>query len=95
MIRGIHHVGVNCRDLARMTRFYCEAFGFAPVDEGFGWADEPVMDRIVDVAGSAAKGVMLRAGSAISNCSSIPLRLPTSPGRSGPTIAAIRISASM
>ncbi|TCM40535.1 VOC family protein [Novosphingobium sp. ST904] len=62
MIRGIHHVGVNCRDLARMTRFYCEAFGFAPVDEGFGWADEPVMDRIVDVAGSAAKGVMLRAG---------------------------------
>ena len=63
MIRGIHHVGINCRDIARMTRFYREAFGFEPVDpEGFAWADEPIMDRIVDVPGSASKGVMLRAG---------------------------------
>jgi catechol 2,3-dioxygenase-like lactoylglutathione lyase family enzyme len=63
MIRGIHHVGINCRDIERMTRFYREAFGFEPVDpEGFAWADEPIMDRIVDVPGSAAKGVMLRAG---------------------------------
>ncbi len=62
MIRGIHHVGVNCRDIGRMKRFYCEAFGFEPVDDGFGWAHEPVMDLIVDVPGSAAKGVMLRAG---------------------------------
>lgn len=63
MIRGIHHIGVNCRDLERMKRFYCEAFGFAPVDEeGFGWADMEVMDHIVDVPGSAAKGCMLRAG---------------------------------
>ena len=61
MIRGIHHVGINCRDLDRMTRFYCEAFGFRPVDEGFAWADEPVMDHIVDVKGAASKGIMLRA----------------------------------
>lgn len=63
MIRGIHHVGVNCRDIERMTRFYCEAFGFTLVDaNGFAWAGEPMMDHIVDVKGSAAKGVMLRAG---------------------------------
>lgn len=63
MIRGIHHVGVNCRDMERMKRFYCEAFGFELVDEeGFAWADMEVMDRIVDVPGSAAKGCMLRAG---------------------------------
>ena len=63
MIRGIHHIGMNCRDLDRMKRFYGEAFGFKPVDEeGFAWADEPVMDHIVDVKGSAAKGIMLRAG---------------------------------
>jgi glyoxylase I family protein len=63
MIRGIHHIGMNCRDIDRMKRFYCEAFGFEPVDEeGFAWADEPLMDHIVDVKGSAAKGVMLRAG---------------------------------
>ncbi|GFE74376.1 MULTISPECIES: VOC family protein [Novosphingobium] len=62
MIRGIHHIGVNCRDLDRMTRFYRDALGFEPVDEGFAWRDEPVMDLIVDLSGSAAKGVMLRAG---------------------------------
>lgn len=63
MIRGIHHVGVNCRDIDRMKRFYIEAFGFTAVDDGFAWADEPAMDVIVDVPGSASKGVMLRAGS--------------------------------
>jgi glyoxylase I family protein len=63
MIRGIHHVGINCRDMARMQKFYGDAFGFKPVDEeGFAWADEPLMDHIVDVKGSAAKGIMLRAG---------------------------------
>ena len=63
MIRGIHHIGMNCRDLERMKRFYIEAFGFELVDaEGFAWADEPMMDHIVDVKGSAAKGAMLRAG---------------------------------
>lgn len=61
MITGIHHVGINCRDIDRMKRFYCEAFGFRPVDDGFAWADEPMMDHIVDVQGSASRGVMLRA----------------------------------
>ena len=28
MIRGIHHVGMNCRDLDRMKKFYMDAFGF-------------------------------------------------------------------
>ncbi|MBV1917328.1 MAG: VOC family protein [Sphingomonadaceae bacterium] len=62
MIRAIHHVGVNCRDMARMQAFYCEAFGFEPVDDGFGWSDDAAMDHIVDVKSSAARGVMLRAG---------------------------------
>ncbi|MFA7585132.1 MAG: VOC family protein [Novosphingobium sp.] len=62
MIRGIHHIGMNCRDLDRMTRFYCEALGFEVIDEGFAWENEPIMDRIVDLPGSAARGIMLRAG---------------------------------
>lgn len=63
MIRGIHHVGMNCRDMERMKKFYCEAFGFEPVDDGFGWdKGEETMDYIVDVKDSASKGVMLRAG---------------------------------
>lgn len=63
MIRGIHHIGMNCRDLERMKRFYCEAPGFAPVDaDGLSRAWEPVMEHIVDLRGSVAKGYVLRAG---------------------------------
>lgn len=63
MIRGIHHVGVHVHDLERMIGFYRDAFGFELVGEPFAWANEPVLDRLVDVRGSAAKGAMLRAGS--------------------------------
>ncbi|MBU6266547.1 MAG: VOC family protein [Sphingomonadales bacterium] len=64
MIRGIHHIGINCRDMDRMVRFYAEAFGFAAVEpEGFAWdKGTEMMDHIVDVKDSASKGIMLRAG---------------------------------
>ncbi|EZP84520.1 Bleomycin resistance protein [Novosphingobium resinovorum] len=63
MIRGIHHIGMNCRDIERMKRSYCEAPGFAPEDaDGLSRAREPVMDHIVDLRGSVAKGYVLRAG---------------------------------
>ena len=67
MIRGIHHIGMNCRDMERMKKFYCEAFGFEPVDdEGFSWPKgEETMDYIVDVKDSASKGIMLRAGTCV------------------------------
>lgn len=62
MIRGIHHVGVHVRDLDKMVAFYKAAFGFELVGEAFAWKDEPVLDRLIDVPGSAARGAMLRAG---------------------------------
>src|SRR6202011_3309200 len=62
MIRGIHHVAVHVRDLDRMLKFYSEAFGFAIVGEEFSWRDTPILDQILDVPGSAARGAMLRAG---------------------------------
>jgi catechol 2,3-dioxygenase-like lactoylglutathione lyase family enzyme len=62
MIRGIHHVAVHVRDLDRMIKFYKEAFGFEEAGEQFSWKNEALLDRIIDVPGSAARGVMLRAG---------------------------------
>lgn len=63
MIRGIHHVGINCRDLDRMIRFYTEAFGFEQVHT-MGWEKSPFLDTVVDVPGSACKGALMRCGNA-------------------------------
>jgi glyoxylase I family protein len=62
MIRGIHHTGINVRDMDRMLRFYTEGLGFSPVGDAFAWAHSPELDHIVDVPDSAARGIMLRAG---------------------------------
>lgn len=62
MIVGIHHIAINTRDFDRMLRFYDEAFGFKPCRENFDWQDEPVIDHMIDVKGSAARSVMLKAG---------------------------------
>lgn len=62
MIRGIHHVSVHVNDLAKMMDFYRRAFGFELVGEEFAWKDVDLLDKILDVPGSAAKGAMMRAG---------------------------------
>lgn len=63
MIQAVHHIGINCRDLDRMVRFYSDAFGFMPVVENFSWErGNAEIDHLVDVRDSAAKMKMLRAG---------------------------------
>ena len=62
MITGIHHVGVHVRDLDRMIAFYRDAFGFEPVGDEYQWRDEAIIDQIIDVPGSAARTIMMRAG---------------------------------
>jgi catechol 2,3-dioxygenase-like lactoylglutathione lyase family enzyme len=62
MIVGVHHVAINVRDFDRMSLFYREAFGFVPCREEFNWSGLPVIDHMIDVADSAARSVMLKAG---------------------------------
>ncbi len=63
MIRGIHHVAISTPDLDRLVAFYTDVVGFEPV-MGTAWADRPLVDRMIDTPGSAARQVMLRAGNA-------------------------------
>ncbi len=45
-----------------MIAFYREAFGFEIVGEPFAWKDAGIVDQLIDVPHSAARGAMLRAG---------------------------------
>lgn len=64
MIRGVHHVAINTPNLERIVAFYRDVLGFEPVrpDPGPGWRDNPVIDSVIGLRGSAARGTMLRAG---------------------------------
>lgn len=62
MIRGIHHVAVNTTNLDRLYRFYVEVIGFQPTIDEFRWKDNPAIDRIIGLRGSAARTRMLKAG---------------------------------
>lgn len=61
MIRGIHHVALSTPDIDRLREFYVDGLGFEVVMEG-GWSDRPIIDELINVPGSAARQLMLRAG---------------------------------
>jgi catechol 2,3-dioxygenase-like lactoylglutathione lyase family enzyme len=63
MIKGIHHTAISTPDLDRLVAFYRDVMGFEVTKEG-SWANNPVNDRIIGLAGSAARSVKLRAGNA-------------------------------
>ncbi|WP_156679839.1 VOC family protein [Sphingomonas profundi] len=62
MIHGIHHVAIHTADLDRLAAFYRAAFGFVPATDEIRWANEPAIDGAIGVPGSAARALMLRAG---------------------------------
>lgn len=63
MIRGIHHTALHTADIERLTSFYRDVVGFEVIAESeFEWADDPTIDEIIRVPGSAARTCMLRAG---------------------------------
>lgn len=61
-IRGIHHVAIHTANFDAMVEFYGRAFGFTPAGDEVRWRDDPFIDKLIDVSGSAARTVMLRAG---------------------------------
>ncbi|BAN01671.1 VOC family protein [Ilumatobacter coccineus] len=60
MIRGIHHVAISTPDIDRLAAFYRDGLGFEEV-MSTSWADRPMIDQLINVPGSAARQLMLRA----------------------------------
>jgi glyoxylase I family protein len=79
MILGIHHIAMHTPNFDAMVRFYRDAFGFRPPAEEWTWRDSPLMDRGIDVKGSAARGLILKAG----NCYIEMFDYASPPSRSG------------
>ena len=63
MIRGIHHVAICTPDLDRLAAFYTDVVGFTEV-MNTSWSDRPIVDRIINLRGSAARQIMLQTGNA-------------------------------
>jgi catechol 2,3-dioxygenase-like lactoylglutathione lyase family enzyme len=62
MIRGVHHVAIHTPDLERLVAFYRDVVGFEVVESSrTDWDDNPMIDQIIGMKGTAAKVVMMRA----------------------------------
>lgn len=54
-ILGIHHIGVSVPDLGKAREFYLGILGAVEEVEPLHWADNPFIDEIVGLQGSAAE----------------------------------------
>jgi len=62
MIRGIHHIALHTANFDSMIEFYRRAFGFEQATKEIRWENSEFVDNIIDVKGSAARTLMLKAG---------------------------------
>lgn len=61
-VLGVHHVGVSVPDIALARRFYLEVLGAIEEVEPLRWADNPFIDAVVGLEGSAAEQFFCRLG---------------------------------
>lgn len=61
-VLGFHHVAISTPDLDRLTRFYCDAFGFERVFDLEWPTGTTEIDAMMALTDTAAKAVMLRTG---------------------------------
>lgn len=61
-IIGIHHIGVSVPDLAMARHFYLDILGAVEEVEPLNWAENPFIDEIVGLEGSAAEQFFCRLG---------------------------------
>lgn len=61
-VQGVHHIGVSVPDLAKAREFYIDLLGAVEEVEPLSWRDNPFIDRVIGLEGSAADQFMCRLG---------------------------------
>lgn len=61
-IIGVHHIGISVPDLEKAREFYLEILGAVEEVEPLSWANNPYIDEIVGLKGSAARQFFCRLG---------------------------------
>ncbi|MDE2404880.1 MAG: VOC family protein [Sphingomonadales bacterium] len=61
-VRGVHHIGVSVPDLERAREFYVDILGGVEEVAPLEWRDNPFIDAVVGLPGSAARQFMVRLG---------------------------------
>jgi len=59
---GVHHIGVSVPDLDKAHEFYVGILGAVEDVERLQWADNPFIDSVVGLKGSAARQFFCRLG---------------------------------
>lgn len=61
-VQGVHHIGVSVPDLARAREFYIDILGGVEEVAPLEWQDNPFIDAVVGLKGSAANQFIVRLG---------------------------------
>ena len=61
-VQGVHHIAVSVPDLEQARRFYIDLLGGVEEVAPLSWRDNPLIDAIVGLPGSAANQFMCRLG---------------------------------
>lgn len=59
---GVHHIGVSVPDLAKAREFYIDILGAVEEVEPLSWSDNPFIDQVIGLEGSAADQFFCRLG---------------------------------
>lgn len=62
--KGIQHIGVSVPDLDKAREFYLDLLGAVEVGPPLEWRDNPFIDEVLSLKGSAARQFMCRLGNA-------------------------------
>lgn len=81
---GVHHIGVSVPDLDRAREFYLDILGGIEEVEPLQWSDNPFIDAVVGLRGSAARQFFCRLGNVqieVFEYSAPPQQAPQDPRR--------------